>query len=245
MVAPGWPGYWKKGTKMYAGRLVAAALLGVMAVPALAAEPTTLSLHASAEVSAAPDTATVTAGVVTQAGDAAAALAANSQRMTAVLAAVRKAGVKSADIQTSSLSLQPKYVYQQNESPRLTGFEASNQVQVTLHDVSRIGAVIDALVAAGGNRIDGPNFSVSNAEQLLDGARTAAVRKARARAELYAEAAGLRVERIRSIAEDSGRAPVVPMLRAMAADSAAPTPVEAGAVNLSVNVAMQFDLAPR
>lgn len=243
-----------KGMTMPARQLLAAALLGAMAVPAVAAgpagpeiprPPTTLDLSASAEVSAAPDIATVSAGVVTQAEDAAAALAANSARMTAVLAAVRKAGVKPADIQTSRLSLQPKYVYQQNEAPRLTGFEASNQVQVTLHDVSRIGAVIDALVAAGGNRIEGPNFRVSNAEALLDNARAEAVTKARARAELYARAAGLRVTGISRISEDSGSSAPVPMPRMMAMAAEAPTPVEAGVVNLSVTVSMQFELAPR
>ncbi len=227
-------------------KLAAAALVGLAALPALAdTPPATLSISATETVEAEPDTVSVSAGVVTVAADAAAALSGNNRRMNDVIAALKKAGIQSRDIQTSRLSLQPQYRHQQGEAPQLTGFEARNEVQVTLRQTDKVGAVIDALVGAGANQIDGPTFSVADPNALLDKARVKAVQQARQRASLYAEAAGVKLQRVLSISENSGRPPVQPVFRAMAMEAqAAPAPVEAGAVSLSVTVNMQFELAP-
>ncbi len=231
---------------MMKSAVVATAVAAMLAAPAVAqqAPPTTLRLTATSEVQTVPDQAVIGAGVVTTAAEAAAALADNSARMARMLAALRQAGVESRDIQTSGLNVRPQYRYQQNEAPVLTGFEATNRVQVRLGDVQRVGAVVDALVAAGGNQIDGPDFTVADPEPLLDKARAEAVRIARTRAALYAEAAGLRVERILSIEEGASSRPAPPMPRmmAMAADS---TPVAAGEVGLSASVTVEFALQPR
>lgn len=231
-------------------RKFAAALAVALAATAAAAQtaPTTLTLTATSEVQAAPDIAGIGAGVVTQAADAQAALAANSSQMARVVAALRKAGVADKDIQTSGLNLQPQYRYDQNQPPVLTGFQASNRVQVTLRDVGSAGKVIDALVKEGANQIDGPDFRVANPEPLMDRARQDAVRKARARADLYAAAAGLSVRRITAISEGFTQRPPVPMPRMVAMDSVAaapPPPVAPGEVGLSASVTMEFELGPR
>ena len=241
--------------------LVAALAAATVAAPALAqsaaaqsaaapsaispsAAPATLVLTATSEVQATPDLATIGAGVVTNAPDAAAALADNSTRMNRMLEALQKAGVASRDIQTSGLNVRPQYRYQQDEAPVLTGFEAVNRVEVRLRDVKRVGAVVDALVAAGGNQIDGPSFTVAEPAPLLDRARVQALQEAQRRATLYAQAAGLKVARIRSIAEGAGVRPPAPMARMMSVAVADAAPVAAGEVELSASVTVEFELAP-
>jgi uncharacterized protein YggE len=226
---------------------LAAAIAAAMTTSAAVAQqqPATLNLTATAEVQAAPDIAGIGAGVVTQAAEAQAALAANSEKMVRVIAALKKAGVADRDIQTSGLNLQPQFRYEQNQPPVLTGFQASNRVQVTLRDLKAAGRVIDTLVKEGANQIDGPDFRVAAPEPLLDKARAEAVARARARAELYAQAAGLRVVRITSISEGFEQRPPMPMPRMVAAEAAAAPPVSPGEVGLSATVSMAFELAPR
>jgi uncharacterized protein len=220
-------------------RRIAVALAAAMAATSVAAQqaPATLTLSAEAEVQAAPDIAEIGAGVMTQAADAGSALAANSAQMTRVVAALKKAGLADRDIQTSGLNLQPQYRYEQNQAPILTGFQAANRVSVVLRDVKGAGRVIDTLVKEGANQIDGPTFR-------LDKARAEAVARARARAELYAKAAGLRVKRITSISEGFEQRPPMPMARmvAMEASAAPAPPVAPGEVGLAARVTMTFDL---
>ena len=230
----------------------AAALALLLACPAQAqtapqpaAGDTLLTVSAEGRVSHAPDIATISAGVSTVAITARAAMAENASAMTHTIAALKAAGVAEKDIQTSSLNLSPQYAPQnQDNSPqRITGYRAANTVSVRLRQVAHVGDVIDALVAAGANEINGPDFGVADPDPLTDAARSDAVAKARARAELYAKAAGLHVARILSISEDGGDGGrPVPML-AMAR-MVAPTPVAAGEVDLTAHVTVAFDLAP-
>src|SRR6478736_765361 len=207
-------------------------LLLLTATPALAADGdrlpdhgTRLDIVATGEVQRTPDIATIGAGVVTQANEAGKAMAANADRMAATVAALRKAGVADRDIQTSQVSLQPQYRYGDNQPPVLTGYQVANRVTVRLRDLKNAGRVLDALVAAGANQIDGPSFGVDKPESALDEARTQAIATARARAELYAKAAGLRVVRIARISE-SGQVdmPIRPMAMVAMRNKAADTP---------------------
>ncbi len=220
-----------------------ATLLGATSALAQPA-PAMLTLSAEAEVHAAPDIADISAGVVTQAAEAQAALAANSAQMTRVVAALKKAGIADRDIQTSGLNLQPQYRYEQNQPPVLTGFLVANRVQVTLRDPRGAGRVIDTLVKEGANQIDGPNFRIADPDPLIDKARTQAVAKARTRADLYARAAGLRVRRIASISEGFEQRPPMPMARMVAMDAgpAAAPPVAPGEVGLVARITIAFEL---
>lgn len=233
---------------MKTGKLAVAIAATLAASAALAQQaPATLTLSATSEVQAAPDIAAIGAGVVTQALEAQTALSANSAQMVRVVAALKKAGIAERDIQTSGLNLQPQFRYEQNQPPVLTGFQASNRVQVTLRDVNATGRVIDALVKEGANQIDGPDFRVANPEPLLDRARTEAVKRARARADLYAAAAGLSVTRITAINEGFEQRPPMPKGRMMAMEASADAapPVAPGEVALSATVTMEFELSPR
>jgi uncharacterized protein len=207
--------------------------------------PMTLTVVAEGRATRAPDIAEVSGGVVTAATTAAAAMTENAARMKAVVAAVRKAGIAERDIQTSGLSLAPQYRYDNNAPPVLTGYQATNTVALRIRRISDTGKLLDTLVSVGANQISGPNLRVEDSEAALDEARVAAVRTARARAALYAAAAGLRVRRVLTISESAGFEPGPrPMLMSARMDKAeaAPTPVAPGEVALTVSVTMAFEM---
>ena len=214
--------------------------------PAAIAAPsdgTLLSVSASAESSRVPDVAALSTGVVTQAADANAALRANSQQMAKVVAAIKAAGIAERDIQTSGININPQYRYAENQPPTITGYQASNTVNIKVRDVARLGQVLDALVASGANQVNGPSFEIDEPEAVYDEARQAALKKAQARAEMYATSLGLRVRRIVSISEGGGFQPPMPMMKAMAMDARMESaPVSPGETTLSANLDVVFEL---
>ena len=231
---------------------LAAALAGaLLAAPAAQADDnmlqqgTTLQLSAREEVSRVPDIAMISAGVMTEAPTAQQAMADNRAQMNRAFAVLRRAGIADKDMQTSGLSMQPRYHYKENEPPRLIGYQVTNMLSLRLRDLARVGAVLDALVEAGINQIDGPSFTLDAPQSALDEARQAAMKTAMARANLYAEAAGLRVKRIITISESGQVSPPRPM-RAMAREemmvASAPTPIAAGEVDLVATVNVTFEL---
>jgi uncharacterized protein YggE len=203
---------------------------------------TELDVSATGTSTRAPDIATISAGVVTQAAKAGDAMAANAKAMTATIAALKHAGVADRDIQTQSINLQPQYRYGDNQPPVLTGYQASNRVSVRIRDLAGAGGVIDALVSAGANQIDGPTLAVEHPEAALDEARAKALATARTRADLYAKAAGLTVKRIVRISESESGGPIVRPMAMMARAKADSTPVEAGEQELTVNLSVVFEL---
>ena len=222
-------------------------------VPAIEAGHTLLTVSADGKTERAPDLAVFNAGVTTQGKTAAEALSANSAAMNRVIASLKRAGVADRDIQTSNLSINPVYSEPrrlpdgstEQRAPEIVGYQVNNSVSVRQRQLGDYGKVIDTLVTAGANQVNGPSFSLDKPDAALDAARTEAMAKARARADLYARAAGLKVVRIVSIAEGGGYSPPMPVMYRMAADSvAAAPPVAAGEVSLGVNVTVQFELAP-
>ena len=206
---------------------------------------TRLDISASGEVTRVPDVAVISTGVVTRAASATDAIQQNAARMERVRAALRKAGIEDKDIQTSSISLNPDYVYVERQPPKLTGYQASNQVSVRFRDIRKTGEILDALVAEGANQINGPSLTIDKPDQALDEARMKAIANGRARAELYARALGMRVVRLLSVSESGGYAvpPPMPMyarVEAMAQD--AKTSIDPGEQRVSVSVAMSFEL---
>lgn len=211
--------------------------------PLVPAAGAVLDVSAEGRTSRVPDLATIRAGVVSQGATAAAALSDNAQRIARVLAAVKRAGVADRDIQTATVQLQPQYRYGENVPPTITGYQATNTLSIRFRDIAKSGSVLDALVAQGANQIDGPNLSIDNPDAALNEARTDAIQKARARAELYAKAAGLRVARIVSITEngqDAGGPERPMMMQAMARDAVAKTSIAPGERDVTVNVSVRF-----
>jgi len=238
--------------------LMTALALGTAAVPAIAdaqvqtipvqvplISGTRLDVSATGEVTRVPDLAIISAGVQTLKPTATAAIEENAARMERVRAALKHAGIEDKDIQTSNLSLNPEYQYDQNRPPRLTGYRASNTVSVKFRDLKRTGAILDALVAEGANQINGPSLTIDKPESALDEARAKAIVNGRMRADLYARALGMRVVRLISVSESGGYAvpPPMPMVAMMAERSAdASSKIDPGTQQLQVSVAMSFEL---
>lgn len=221
----------------------AIAALLCLAAPALAqtTEPRTLTMSGSAIAKAAPDMADISAGVTSDAPTAAAALAANSAAMNRVFAALDRAGIARKNVQTSSFNVSPVYASRTPSEPqRLTGYRVSNEVHVILDDVAKVGATLDALVAAGANQMNGLNFSIKDPAPLLARARADAVADAKLRAQQYAQAAGVTLGPIRSISENGGEPPR-PMYRVMAM-AAAPAPIAAGEESINAGVTIVWEI---
>ena len=235
--------------------LSAAVLAAAMALPATAAhaqsatpmagsgDGTLLSVSARGEAQRVPDVATLSAGVVTEAADANAALRANAEQMNRLMAAIREAGIAERDIRTSGLSVSPQYSRGENQVRNISGYEARNTVSLKVREIDDLGGVIDALVASGANQVHGPNFEIGEPDEAHDEARRAALEAARARASLYAGELGMQVRRIVSISEGGGfMPPPMPMgMRAMSA-SADASPVSPGESTLSVSLDVVFEL---
>ena len=249
--------------------LVLPAALQAQAVtvnPVLSPGATLLSISAEGQSRRAPDLALFSAGVVTTGPNAAEALSANAARMDRVIAALKRAGIEARDLQTSAVSLQPRYSDPEREAqlrarearqpyvppaqtelPKIIGYEARNTLNVRLRRLGQMGRIIDTLVSEGANQIDGPSFTVDEQREALDEARTEAVASARARAELYAKAAGLRVGRVLSISETGGFYPVSQIVVTGRASGAMappppPTPIAPGEVALGISLSVQFEL---
>ena len=205
-----------------------------------------LNLSAYGEVKTAPDMATINFGVVTEATTAAEAMRLNAERMTQVMAALRRAGIAERDVQTSGLNLSAQYDYVQNEPPRLRGYQANNRVTVVINDLTRVGTTADAVVAAGVNQIDGIGFGLRDPSAAENEARRVAVRNLQAKASLYAQALGVELAGIRSLSEGGGYAPQPPMPmfgnRAVSMDSAESTPVAGGQLTVRIDITGIYDL---
>lgn len=225
--------------------MTAQAQAQAVATPVVATDGTLLSVSASAEARRVPDIATVSTGVVTRAADANGALRANAEAMAKVVAAIKAAGVAERDIQTSGINLNPDYRYAENQPPVITGYQASNTVNITVRKVADMGKLLDALVATGANQINGPTFDVDDKDGAYDEARRAAIAKAQARAEMYAKTLGMRVRRIVSISEGGNFGPPRPvpmMAMAKMRDSMESTPISQGENALGANLDVVFEL---
>ena len=206
---------------------------------------TRLDITARGDVSRVPDIAVISAGVVTQSVDARTAMSTNATAMAQVIAALRKAGVADKDIATAQIGLSPQYRYVENRAPLITGYQANNSVTIRFRDIARSGVILDALVTAGANQINGPTLTLDKPQVAMDEARIEAMKSARARAEIYARVAGLSVKRIVSISESGdmpGPRPMVMMMARAASDSMAKTEVLPGEQDVSVSVTVTFEL---
>ena len=195
----------------------------------------TITVTGSGAALAVPDLAAFSFGVTTQAKTASGALNGNSAEMKKVIAAIKGAGVAAKDIQTSSVSLSPRY---SQDGEDIVGYTASNTVNATIKGVSRAGGVIDAAVEAGANQVYGPAFTRSDEALLYRRALRAAVGAARAKAQTLAAAARVRLGAVRSVVESSsGPVPI-----AEKAAAAADTPIEAGTQTIQASVTVEFGL---
>lgn len=193
------------------------------------APPRTITVSGHGRVTVQPDTAIVRFGVQTEAETAAEALETNSTQMTDVISATTNAGIANEDIQTQGLSLQP--VYESSDSttgtPPLSGYRASNIVQVTVRDISGLGELLDAAVAAGGNTIEGIQFVVSDQTELEAAAREAAINDAQQKAEQLVGLTNVELGEVQAITETGISSPA-PIAFAVQDSAGGGVPVQPG-----------------
>ena len=228
------------------------AVLLALSAPALAQEQpriATLTASGMGSVSVAPDIAIVSIGVVSRAATARDALSANNGDVAKVIETIQAAGVKNADIGTSGFSVNPIYESKpqrtnenQEEPPRITGYEVSNEVRVTIRDIANSGAVLDKVVSAGANQIGSIQFDISDRQKPGDEALSKAIADAKRQAELMADAAGVKLVRILDISASSGT-PV--FARAEMRMAPAPVPIMPGESQVTANATISWEIAPK
>lgn len=230
--------------------LAAAAIVlavGLMS-PAFAQEtktiPRIISMTGHGEVRMAPDRAVVNIGVHTSSGTAEEAMKANREAMNSVFAKLKAAGITERDIQTSDFSVQPRYDYNDsNQPPKLTGYDVTNMVAVTVQKLDGLGPLLDSVVSSGSNQINGISLQVSNPDQALDEARKIAVKDAARKAQIYASAANVRLGAVQSISEGTGLAPPIPVqAKTMRADNVQETPIAPGEQALAIDVNIVWEI---
>ena len=203
----------------------------------------TVTVSATGSISAAPDEATIATGVTSEAKTAREALTKNTEAMKQVIAELKSEGVDAKDIQTTQFNVEPVYVYpKEGQPPSVTGYRVNNMVGVRVRNLDKLGGVLDRLVTAGANQMNGISFDVSKAETLKDDARKTAMANAKRRADLLAQAAGADVGEVLQISEETsfqGPRPVVFAKRAAMAES---VPVERGEQELDARVTVTWRL---
>jgi uncharacterized protein YggE len=198
----------------------------------------TVSVSGSGQAEAQPDQATVRLGVQTEAESAEQALADNNAKMQSLLDSLQQAGVASEDIQTQAIQLQPRYDQQpeqQGTGPIVTGYTATNIVEVKIKNLDTLGELLDAAVQAGGNTVEGINFEVSDSAALLDQAREAAMQDARHKAEHLVSLADATLGNVLTINEFSNTPR--PVARAgVAMAEAQAVPIAPGTQSIQIDV---------
>ena len=223
---------------MKLSRVLLAAFI-VVATPLTAnAVDRSVTVTGEATVSIAPDTAIIRIGVNSAAKTAREASDANAKQMTAVLAAIKEAGIADRDVQTSRLSLQPQYDPNKSGTARLLGFQVTNQLTVRIREIDKMPGIIDRSIGAGANEMSGIEFIVSEQSKLLDQARDDAIADARRKAERYAKAAAAKLGAVTAISEDGASSPP----RLMQAMRASGAPVAPGEQMLRASVSVTFEL---
>jgi uncharacterized protein len=195
-------------------------------------------------ITASPDRAQLDVGVETHAQQSQAAATQNATRLTAVLAALRKAVGSSGEIKTAGYSLNAEYEYHPNGARTLTGYVANNVVHVTLNDLGKVGNVIDAATDAGANQVQDVRFTLSDQQAVRAQALREAVLRAKADAGVLAATLDLKVLRIIAVDSSDGGGifqRVVPMAHTLAA-AKAPTPIEPGTIDVTANVTLTVEV---
>jgi uncharacterized protein YggE len=240
--------------KRHLGFLLVAAVLtlpnGSAAGQQLEARERLLTVSGEGIVRAAPDTAIITLGVVSEDESARVALTANTESMTRVLEALKAEGIEPRDLQTSGFSIEqvlsqppPGYDPSRPFRPEIVGYRVSNNLSVRIRDLERVGAILDQVVTLGANSVSGPSFTVADPAPLEDQARQRAIEDALRKGGLYAEAADVALGPIFRIEESYSRPPQPlqgAMLRMEAAASS--VPIEGGELQFEAQVSVSWRL---
>lgn len=209
------------------------------------APPHFVRASAEAVISAKPDRAEITIAVSSHAATAQAASAQNATDSDNVIKAIKQALGSGGFVKTSGYSLAPQYDYSNGHAPRLTGYQATNSVMVTVDDLPLLGKVIDSATATGANNVNGISFTLRDSSAARQQALTEAAKRARANAEALANALGVHVVGLLE-AQPSEMPTVQPRPMAMAAmgmsEKRVSTPIEAGDLEIRSSVTVTLEV---
>lgn len=219
------------------------------AAPAMAEEQTPrIIVTGEGEAAVSPDMAILSLAVLREADTAREALDANNEAMTAVVAAMKEAGIEARDLQSGGLSINPRYVYPNDKNdekaPRIVGYEVANTLTVRIRDLAKVGDILDRSVTLGVNQGGGLTFTNDDPAATLTEARKRAVKDAMDKAKTLAEAGGVKLGKVMEISEQTFRQPPMPYAgKAMRMEAAADSvPVEAGENSYRIQVNVTFGL---
>ncbi|TSC64545.1 MAG: hypothetical protein G01um1014106_75 [Parcubacteria group bacterium Gr01-1014_106] len=205
-----------------------------------------ITVNGTGEVQGKPDVARVLLGVQTGAQPSAkAALDSLSKRFNAIVAALKALGIKEDDIKTTNFSMSPQYDFQ-NAPGQIRGFEASEHVQVTIHDLDKIGEIIAKTTGEGANQVGGVTFEMDDPNALQTEAQEKAIADARKNAEQLAKALGVRLGRVKtfSVSSPTPPIPVFAERAAIGGDGSAPVapPIPVGTNEITATVTITYEL---
>ena len=208
-----------------------------------------VTAHGEAIITAEPDQAQIDIGVVTQARNAPEAAKENAEKLSQVMAQVKKLLGKGDEVKTASYSLNPNYRYPQGGKPEIIGYTATNILRIKTTTLENVGKLIDAAMQSGANRINQLLFTLKDEQAVQVQALRLASEKAKMKVEEMAGALGLKVVRVLALTENErGVRPVIAQARGAqveALSSATPTPVEAGTIEVRSSVTLSAEIAPR
>jgi uncharacterized protein YggE len=208
----------------------------------------TLSLSATGTVTAVPDTAIITVGVVSEGETAGAALTENTAAMRKLIDEVLASGVPDRYVVTSGFRIEPRMVFPEpredgtQDAPRIVGYRVDNSVTVRIRELAKAGTLLDKVVQLGANQVQGIVFVVDDEAPLLDKARAEAVKAASDKADVYARAAGIKLKRILSITEQPDVQAFGGPLRRMSPAAADAVPLQPGEQDISVTVSVAWEI---
>lgn len=233
------------GALAFGALIVAVAALALRPGPVVGAPATdtpaahTITVTGTASVTRVPDVARVSVGVTVTKSTVKLARDAAGRSMSAIIDAVKKLGIDEKDIKTSSIDLYPQY--SNGATPRIVGYQMSEQLVITVRDLDKAGDVVDTATTKGANQVNGLSFEVGDPSGAMDEARAAAITQAKASAQKMAAAAGVSVGAVVSISESSASVPI-PQYYGAARDAAAMTPIERGTQDVLATVTVVFEL---
>lgn len=205
-----------------------------------------ITVHGTGSVSAKPDMATVQVGVQIQNNELSAAQTEAANKMDAIMKQLKAAGIDDKDIATSQYSVDPVMNYPDNQPPQVTGYRVTNVVSVKVHDLTKAGSLIDSLVGSGANTLYGISFGFSNPDALMNQAREAAMKDARAKAEQLAKLGSVTLGNPIVIEDGGSNVPPTPMvaspLAEMGKSTAASTPINPGQQEIRADVSVIYSM---
>jgi uncharacterized protein YggE len=214
-----------------------------LALPAAAADIRYITINATGTTSVVPDAVRINATVFVLGATSKGALNTAGKSSTAVRSALVANKVAAKDIATQSITVYPEYSYSASGTPTLSGYRATQSFDITIRSATTAGAVVDAIVEAAGDnlQVNGVSPFVLNSDKATETARTAAVKRAKAKAASYAKLLGVKLGRVIYLDETS--TPTAdPIYTATAKADSAETVVDLGEQKVSVSVTVRWSI---